>query len=589
MIFDQYLDPEPNTNVTIDKDNKAVQTALKLIRSNFTIKQKRDEKNKILRDMIEAGFEVHEPNGTRKINLKKLQQVYWKVASRMKPLDYALHASQRPEFVEKITTDGVSTVLRKGGYIQMYRDKGGMFQNSIGYGDAFGLFGTIGTKGFPLQFLPIPNDNVYVDTRATTMRNGSKPVKKCAVIMVYTWSEFVEMFPKMAKKAGVGRIPRDNYDLKDQDQSYEQVLQNGDDDIIEVCYYYDIANMHHVVFAGSGCTVIEEVGGDNYPFKFKSKETRQEEAYIPVLHMMCMESFEGFYNHGVFEMIYDLCVLYYRLMNKNANQIEDNADPYVFFSVPEGRVGEMFQKMDMAARMRAAGKRPLIPLEYDSNNPNGSQVQASTPLTTQAMLGEASAMFDLIDREIKRLGIHLDELESANVTATQVLSEEENANSFVKQMMEKNASETEFVVKVVLDLLPKVIKKSDKTPLQMTTTIDVEGVTVRTDTITLGDLVDEISNNDYFVKVNVRSGTNDSKLKKAQVANMLQFAAPGTPAHAKLLTQFAQQNDSDLRGEDFGMPQAGGGQMPDEIPQDEPTGTDRLAINPRQADQMVAF
>jgi hypothetical protein len=56
MIFDQYLDPEPNTNVTIDKDNKAVQTALKLIRSNFTIKQKRDEKNKILRDMIEAGF-----------------------------------------------------------------------------------------------------------------------------------------------------------------------------------------------------------------------------------------------------------------------------------------------------------------------------------------------------------------------------------------------------------------------------------------------------------------------------------------------------------------------------------------------------
>lgn len=583
MIFDQYLDPEPNTKVTIDKDNKAVRTALKLIRSTFTVKQQRDQKNKVLRDMIEAGFEVKEPNGARKINLKMLQQAYFQTVSRMQPLDFTIHASQRPEYIEKLTRDGVVTVLKKGGYLTAYEGKGGAFQNAVSYGDSFVMFGTVGTKGFPLKFTPIPNDNVYVDARATTMRGGSKPVKKCAVIMVYTWSEFVEMWPKMAKKAGLGRIPRDDFDLKDQDQKYEQRL--NEEDIVEVCYYYDIANMHYVVFAGSACTVIEEKKGDRYPFKFKNKETKQKEPYIPILHMMCMESFEGFYNHGVFEMIYDLCVLYYRILNKNANHVEDQADPYVFFSVPQGRVGEVFQKMDMAARMRAAGKRPIIPMEYDPNNPNASTVQASTPMTTQGMLNEATAIFDLIDKQLRRLGINLDEADfTGNPNQLQILAEEKRDNAFTENMMKKNAPEKEFLIKVVLDLIPEVIPKSDKTPLQLRSIVRIDGKIVKPEDLTLGELSDELAKHDYFPEIDKLSGAYSPRAEKARILNLMGQASPGSPARSALLTDLARMLGSDLTGDDFNPVQQAA-PAPGEAPLPKPE-SDLLA---RRAEENAAL
>ena len=604
------LDPTPNPNPVDNKDNRAVKSALKLLAENYDYKSERDGKNESIKDFIEDGFNVHDASGPRKVNSKKPQQAYWKTASRMKPLDAVIHGAQRPPWMEKIVTDGMSTVLRKSGYIQALRDKGGVFQFQLAYGDGFMMFGTNEKgKGFPFKFMPIANNNLYVDEKATSMRSGSKPVNKAAVVTTYTWGEFIALYPKMKKKAGLGKIPRDYNYLQDLDQ--QDYRNSEEEDIVEVCFFFDLANQHYIVFAGSSCTVIEEKKGKNYPYIFKDKFSKVEEAYIPIMQLICMESFEGFYNHGLIEAIYDLSLEYQRLLNMGLSHAEDNTYPDTFLNVPQGKSAEVVNQIAKAREARKQGKKPIITVEYNSSGTNQVGLQS---ITSQNNIGETQLMWDMIDRECKRLGIHLDELEASNVTATQILSDEENANAFVKQMMEKNASEFEFLYKILLDQIPKVISKKDKTPLQITTTVNVpvsevgdpeaqqkfkdnginevamkiRGNEKFPEGITLGFLSEELAEYDYFVKVNARSGADMSKLKKAQLVNMLNLAAPGSQARSKITNQLSQLNDVDIPGEEYGMPQQQAA-APQAAQQEAPASTERQSINVRATEPTAIF
>jgi len=613
-VDNEELDPVPNPNPTDNRDNKVVKSALKLISQNFTYKTEKDAKNEKLIDLVEKGFDLNEGDTLEKLTAKKLQQVYWKTASRMKPLDVVVHGSQRPEWVEKIVTDGVNTVLDLSGFVQALRDKGGAFQNLLVGGDGFVLFGTREKgKGFPFKFLPIPSNNLYFDKNATTMRNGSKPAKKVALIISYSWAEFIQEYPDMEETAGLGKIPRDN-PRKDVDQ--KELQQNSVEDVVEVCHYYDLSNLAYVSFAGSACTVIEEKGTEGkeeYSWIIKDKFSKVQKPYIPILQLMCVESFKGFYNHGILEMIYDIALEYKKLLNMGLNHSEDNTYPYTALNIPAGQADSVFKQLEMAGQARAKGKKPFVVVEYDGTGSNQIALQS---LTSGNQMGETQILLELMDRECKRLGVHLDEMEAANATATQILSDEENANAFVKQMMEKNASEFKFLYEIVLDQIPKVISKNDETPLQCTTTVQIPVADIKDETarqtfekagkqtvpvkvggndkhpngITLGYLSNELKEFNYFVKVNARSGANTSKMRKAQMLNMLNMTAPGSAARTTLLTQISQMNDTDIKGEDYSMPQqAPQRALPQTKGQNAPAETERTAINVRASEPSAIF
>ena len=235
--------------------------------------------------------------------------------------------------------------------------------------------------------------------------------------------------------------------------------------------------------------------------------------------------------------------------------------------------------------MRAAGKKGFVPMERDPSDPAGSTVQSQT-LTTQNLFNEWQAVFDRLDQEIRRLGINIDELEtSSGTTATEILALEENSNAFVKQVMEYNASESQFLVELTLDFITQFVGKKNKSPLNLTTQIDLGGgETVRADGFTLGQLSRELKDNNYFVKINARTGAIPSKaLERAQLAGVLGLAAPGSPAHTKLVGQIARLSDIDIPGADFMQAQPQGG-APSEIPVEQATGTDRLTVS-AQSDQ----
>ena len=124
------------------KNDELVKEALKVANEFNDTKTKHDSELQDIQDLFEEGFEIHDPSGNKKIYSKTLQQALWKVVNKMKFLDFTIHGTNRPWYMEKIVTDGVNTIADKGGMIRSLRDKNGTFFQAALYGDGFMHIGT---------------------------------------------------------------------------------------------------------------------------------------------------------------------------------------------------------------------------------------------------------------------------------------------------------------------------------------------------------------------------------------------------------------------------------------------------------------
>ena len=554
------LERKVNTKVENGLSKPAVRDALKLIQENFTAKNKQDTRNRAITALVEGGFLVREPMGPRIISPKKILQASWKLANKLKPLDFTVHAVGRnsqgdgdmsaaaamvpTESWERLVGDGIATVLKKGQYDSSFRDKGGVFQNMLLYGDGFRLIGPWTEKNLPIRFTSIVNSNIYVNVNATAFRRGSNPVTKCAVVFSGTWGEFCRLFPDYADKAGLGQIPRDMGQLKETDQTYTQRMQS-DSKLIEWCYYFDIENKNMTLFAGQQCTILQQHDGKDYPYVIED-EDGNEEPYIPVSQYMMWPAAEGFYNHGLGDLLYEYCVYYSRIFNQMAGYINENTFPIEIVNVPQGESGKFFAALEGAYEQRSLGRRAFLPLETSPTDPK--QI-GSRPFTAGGgMINEAMMMFDRIDLEIKRLGIHFDEQQAANATATQILADSENADQFAQQIMEYNASETEFELDASLNAIKSFVKTSNKTVLNITTPLRLNnGEELSVKRITLGAVADEVRKNKYFFKVNSRTGSIPSNVvRRARLMNTLSLLPPESPQQIQIAKQIAQLDDVNL-------------------------------------------
>jgi len=576
------LDPKPQS-VPGNKMAKSVQGALNVIDLNYNTKNERDSWNIDIQRLFERGFEVRSPKGNKKINSKRIFQAIWRMASRMKPLDFTIHGNNRPREIERIVTDGVATVMNEGGYVGGMRDKQGAFFNLLMYGDAFMYVGATpdddkNTK-FPIQFNPVSNSNIYVDQFAVGMRDKGwgRNARKMVAVFQYSYAEAKSIFP--GKRFGRGKIPRNMAQQREiEDKEIAQSAREASD-VTEIAYYYDLDNQVYSVFAGSSCTLLKELKGDKYPFK------KDGEVYIPILHFLCQPSSQGFYNYGIGNMIYDLALQTQRLMNMEINHIEDNTYPVEIINAPQGEASKFFNKLSLAHEMRAQGKKGYVVMEQDPSGSNGVQSQS---LITQNLFNEWQAVFDRLDRELARMGIMLDEADrGANVTATQILAEEEAQNALIKQIMEYNATESKFAVDLTIDFIKRFVPKNDKTPLNLSTKIDTPEGEKRVDEVTLGNISEELKAHHYWTRINARTGVYPSNvLRSAQVSRMLNLATPGSPAYTKLVSEFAGIHDIDIPGSEF-LPQQ------QEAPEANVEGatqgavseTDRQTINVRSQEQ----
>ncbi len=575
-------DPPPNYSPKNDFNKKSVQSALYCIEAARDTKVRRDSKNILIQDLFESGFEIRSPLTPRRISSKMIQQVFWRTANRMKPLDFEIFGSGRPEVNRRIVTSGVSTIMERGGYIQALRDKGGAFQKALMWGDGMIHFGANPDPNadFPIMYTPISNSNIYTDAYSTGMRSGGlgRAVRKCAIIFSMSWATAIELYPKIKRIAAPGKIPRDTGFYKELERTFIQT--NKEYDMIEICHFYDLDAQAYVCFAGPTCAVLDEYKGKNYPFT----KGNNNDPYIPVLQFICMPSSEGFYNHGLGDMFFDIAMLSTQLMNMGYNHAADNIDPFTLIGIPKGETAKLFNSMRAAGEMRLAGKRPVIPMEYDPTNPNAARVHMEA-LTTQNMVNELELMITMLTREVSRMGINLDDVEyGPTVTAHQIAAEQESQNNFVQQIMEYNASETQFAVESAMDMIQKLVSSKDRTPLNLTGSYKVpdpqtgQEIPIQADQITLGAVRDELDKYNYFVEVNARTGAQPSGiLEQARIEKLLPMTMPGSQAQSKLLTSLAELSNVDLGMGDFmpqqppagvpGAPQPGGAPSPGALPQ----------------------
>jgi len=586
---EQTLDTPLNMSVKGGFNNKAVKTYLEVIANNSSEKNKQIAKNKAIQDLLESAFEVSNPSGTQKIPSQKLYQALWRIQNRMKPLDFMIHGTGQPQYKEKIVSDGVGTVMDRGGYDSALRDKGGAFFSLLAYGDAMIMVGANEDKKSyaPVLFTPVSIDNVYVDTFATGIRNRGQAgsAYRAIAIFSYSWNMACKQFSKLKKIGGIGKIPREaeGWD-KELERSYEQEFSMEDE--VEIAFAWDISKKNFTIFAGSACTVLEEYNGDDFPFMKKDGT-----AYIPLLHLLCVPSSQGFYNHGIGDMLYKLAIVSGRMLNMEVGHAEDNVYPITLVSTPQAEASNFFSKLATANKQRAAGKKPFVVVERDPNDSNDIQAKS---LTTQNLTNEWQLIYDTFINEIQMLGINLKELtQEGNPTATEILSDEENSQSWVKQVMEYNASESQEAVEITMDCIEQFVGKNSKVPLNLTTMIKMGEEEVRPDGMTMGMLKTAIKDGDWFVKINSRTGAIPSNtMLRAKIMSVFPLAQPGSKASSELAKMMAQIGDMDFQAEDFAPQQAEAPAGPNQqeqasmaaAPIDE---TQRQSFNPRTAKQVA--
>jgi len=593
----------------IVKPEDAARQAIKLIQLSRQDKVRRDSQNLVLQRLFERGFEINPyGKGAAKITSKMLQQVLWKCMNRRKPLDVNIFGTNRPVVIERLVTDGVATVMRRGSYDETLSGKGGLFQKSFMWGDGWAMFGKnhengVKKQGVPIIFMPISNSNIYFDPYSTKMRGAwGQSVRQCVVIFSYSWERACSLYPDLKKKKGApGRIPRDLTYLKELERTFLQTTQIKATDLIEVGHFWDLDQKIHCEFAGPTLTPLEFYQGKEYPYYL------HDEAFIPVIHDLCQPSSEGMYNHGIFDMVFDLAVISAQLMNMAVGHAEDNVYPITIINAPQAEASKFMNKLRVAHEMRQAGKKGYVVSQYGAGNtPN--PVTASS-LTTQSLWQEWQNIYETITREVARLGINLDEIDRGNngqVTASQIMAEEESASAFIKQIGEYNANEAEFAVNITMQMIAENIDDDDDTPLDLTTSYSLNNddaqqlanatgknfkpllgpVKVKGKDITLGMIAQELRRYNYFCKANKRSGVVFSQIyKQAQAKAVLQYAPPGSKAYTGSAAVIAQANDMDYNEDDFGMPQA---QAPVPGQPTTPSETDRNAVNPNAKEPIMA-
>ena len=494
-------------------------------------KAEEDAKAELIRSLFKEGFEIHSPDGTKKIGSKVIQQALWRVMSKVKFLNYRVHGTGQDENTELIVTEGIGTVADRGGLTTCFRDKGGVFQTAFLEGDGHLMYGRSENSECPIDFRVIRNEDIYTDNFCYGIR-GVRPTNRLCAVFGFQQETAWDMWPELKENNITGRIPG-TFRREKEDE-------NKDNRMLEVAWGYNIAKKASVIFAGSQAFELDRFVGDEYPYVKNGKP------FIPVFQFICQPSIDKYRNYGIGHMVYDLAVITRKLLNMEVGHIEENVYPVTLINAPQSKVDELVEKMAMANKARANGGKPFVAMEFGAG---GGNVSAQT-LTTQNLFNEWSAVWDRLYREISRLGINLDDVDrGSGYTRGQVIAEEESSNAFIKQMQEYNASESQELIECIMDGITEFVSHSNKSPLNLRTRLKLDDGSAKklNAPITLGMLSKTLSEGNWFCEMDSRTGAITSDLMRlTQLESQLALTPPNSPEYNQIARELGA-----IRGVDY--------------------------------------
>ena len=519
-----------------DHNHPVVQRFFSVMRDFHPQRVENDRKRKILRDFVERDFVVE--HGTNRISSKKLSQAITEVLKRVRVPDGALHGEGRPEHIERICDAGLNTIKDISGYVQMFTGKNGLFQEGYGFGDALAYL-DIKKEGVPFKFRTLEMKGFYTNSDALGIRHSSKPSRQIVLLTEVSMNEIKERYPDKAKEVIPGRINFHDSENKEwEGDSGEE--KKGEKTDMAVCF--DIENETFAIIVGKNSVLCELKLGKDYPYFFTNRE-EMKEAYFPVFQYVCLFSNKGFHNNGIYSAFYDLACVYEKLTNLNLRGIGENQNPDKFVTVGKNQSNKFLSTLKKHRIAKAQGINEVVPIEIGPEYSSGA-LELKT-LQRNSYLAEADAALNRLITEFLRYGIDINSLDP-NELATGIIANEENANRFISLVNTNNAPTVQFMNEVIIDQAPKLIKKTNKTRLRLTTRVRVntpEGfIEIDPEGITLGMVAHEWSMHYYFYKMNDKSGVDQSRLKLGYITRGLQ----AMPENVHLQNSFLEQIDIDV-------------------------------------------
>lgn len=553
----------------MEEKNNHIENFRNLLECNSTERNIIENQLFSINDLFRKGFKVESPSRNEMYVHQLMQQMHWNIVSRMKPLDMKLEGAGGVDWhIERIISDGLTTCMREGGFNSMLSGKTGVFHNQTLYGNAMFQVSVNKDSDFVLEFTKYDLTEVYVDTFATSIRTPTNDgaVTRLGLIRKYPTEYVYKKFPELKEKGIQGNIPRDQTKMRKLSQTDNNNIANSGEET-EIGYFYDIINECYLVVAGNNMEIIQELKGEDYPFKIKRKGDKFKRLYIPVFCFSFLPSFYGFYDYGIGHISYKIHLLLQEMNNKAIVHGYDNINPIRMVSINQGKEGEFFNNLWTAKEMQRSGEEGYMVNQIEFGGTSGGQVTTfqSNPITT-----EWERITNFIDKQLKRWGIHIDAFNSpASKTATQIIAETEVSDAFIAQIQENNADEYEFLYEVCLELIKKYGSTKSKCLINTKSKIYYEEIDeeIQLPGITIGMIVEQLRNNDFYVSSNRRSGVIPSNVvEMARISRQMTVTPPGTVAFNRLWSQMASINGHELSIKDLRQPQQSQEQM---IPQQD--------------------
>jgi len=596
-MSEKTLRSKPNEK-PLKGDSAMVNDALDLKTRASDFREQEEGEWETITEEFEKTYLVDDTKGVRKQESSLLHLATTKTKGKLKMLDWRAHAQGKTDEEERIVTQGLINVAEKGGLAEAMDTA---IDGITLLADSFIHLSIDKDNKYPIQFKNVDLDQVYVDPFASVIRSsaGLRIADEILVVYKTTLDQFNEDFKdfKDFDRVATGDLPGD----EDKRSLSETDHEDGEteDNTLQVGYYYKKSKKVFGIIAGGMGTELLNIQGDEYPFM------KDGEAYIPVVHLQGYKRKRGLYGYSLGHLLLQESRQQRRANNWSDWGMIENIKGIRMVDIPTGKAGVFWQKLRQAEQALAAGRQGIITMERGVGDQSQVRVDkfASDPVTQE--IERFNAKHDL---NVKRLGIPLDEVDRpASESATQTLAEETRADQFAQDFMKRNASQLKWMWELVIESIKEFVNKNDDTPLELTTEIEVgedfarnalreaqnreqtpeefelevqrEAQKTVKPLITMGMLKEELSNNEYFIKVNALSGVVKSPVRElSEIQTLIPFAQmTGDPAAmGDLAMQAASLLDREIKKP---KPQA---QLPGGQPGQTPQAGELLGKNPTQ-------
>lgn len=441
--------------------------------------------------------------------------------------------------LEYLVSEGFGGILAKGGYISSYNGPKGTKFNQLLYGNGWRLVLATGNSKMPVKFVSVPNDAVYRTVSSTHLRQGDKPSQEAALVFRVPKEQFMSDFAEEIKKAGLeekdiyGFIRTDG-SYKSRDLTQSKVGKGAEvDGEVEYAYFWKISDtstpkskwqkhdcgrMYRLV-VGSQMSILAAEDGNEYSWNFED-EDGQEKAYIPLTERTGIKMARGQFGAGIAQLVGDLASVDRKTTNLMSGSVYEDTYPVNFVGIPKGNeetFGALYQD---ALRNRSQGKNALVPLVVDKES-GGIQ---SYQVRNNGNLNGAMALKREIELTLKRVGIHLDEMQGYAATATQAEFDAQKQTDFISYLSEHNQAEALFELRIALDIIKKT-KGGKNVPLDIRVQYE-GGKPIKS--LTFGALKDMISNHHWFFTIDPSSAeVPNLALRRASLRESMQYIQGG--------------------------------------------------------------